>query len=131
MLANYQKSISIYVKRNKATFNDDYLKIKSATIREFFNVGKIISDLGADSANTVYEASILLDPSKDVYQRSVFTIMDLFGVIGGIYGLLISGWGLLVGIISSQILLSSVFRRLYYCFTINWNNLYIYIYINY
>ena len=100
-------------------------KLNLQPSENFFNVGKIISDLGADSANTVYEASILLDPSKDVYQRSVFTIMDLFGVIGGIYGLMISGWGLLVGIISSQILLSSVFRRLYYYFTINWNNIYI------
>ena len=42
------------------------------------------------------------------------TIMDLFGNVGGVYGLLISLWSFFVGIISSQILLSSVFRRLYY-----------------
>ena len=79
------------MKRNKATFDDDYFKLKSAKSEEFFCLNKVISDIGSVDLNTAYEATIYLDPSKDIYQRNVFTIMDLFGVIGGIYGLLISG----------------------------------------
>ena len=55
-----------------------------------------------------------MDPNRDLYQRKVFTILDLFGTIGGIFGLLKSALGFTIGFISSQILLSSVFRRLYY-----------------
>ena len=29
-----------------------------------------------------------MDPNRDTYQRTVFSILDLFGTIGGIYGLL-------------------------------------------
>ena len=58
--------------------------------------------------------SILLGPNKDTYTRTVFTIMDLFGKVGGIYGLLQSSCGFFIGFISYQIMLSSVFRRLYF-----------------
>ena len=56
----------------------------------------------------------MLSPNKNNYSRSVFTIMGLFGNVGGVYGLLQSVWGVLVGFVSSQIMLASVFRRLYY-----------------
>ena len=38
----------------------------------------------------------------------------MFGTLGGIFGLLSSACAMIVGVISSQILLSSVFRRLYF-----------------
>ena len=51
--------------------------------------------------------------------------MDLFGNAGGVYGLLQTIWGILVGIVSTQIMLASVFRRLYYTDKINFENLFI------
>ena len=65
----------------------------------------------------------MLGPSKNNYSRSVFTIMGLFGSVGGVYGLLQSIWGVLVGFVSSQIMLASVFRRLYYTNKTNVDNL--------
>lgn len=67
--------------------------------------------------------SILLDPNKDTYQRQVFSILDLFGTLGGIFGLLSSACGMIVGVISSQILLSSVFRRLYFTNPLNFESI--------
>ena len=66
----------------------------------------------------------MLSPNKNTYSRSVFTIMDLFGNVGGIYGLLQSIWGIVVGLISTQIMMSSVFRRLYYTNKVNFEHLF-------
>ena len=52
--------------------------------------------------------------TRDKYERIVFSIFDLFGIVGGLYGLLSSLWGLIIGFIATQIMLSSVFRRLYF-----------------
>ena len=55
-----------------------------------------------------------MDPNRDLYQRTVFSIIDLFGTIGGIFGLLTSICGLVIGMISAQVMLSSVLKRLYF-----------------
>ena len=107
------KYIKMYAKLNKATLDDDYLKLKPSIEREFFNVERVQNDSIMDNENIV-DGKIYMDPNRDFYQRSVFSILDLFGLIGGIFGLLTSTWGLAVGIISAQIMLSSVFKRLYY-----------------
>ena len=68
----------------------------------------------ATSSNQFIAIALTLGPNKNTYTRSVFTIMNLFGNVGGIYGLLQSIWGILVGAVSTQIMLASVFRRLYF-----------------
>ena len=67
----------------------------------------------------------MLGPNKNTYSRNVFTIMNLFGNVGGVYGLLQSIWGIIVGVVSSQIMLASVFRRLYFTDKVNFENLFI------
>ena len=114
LLKDYAKLIKIYAKLNQATLDDDYMKINSASNRQFFSFDKVLTDVGSFGNDIIAEAAIFLDPNRDHYHRTVFSIMDLFGTIGGIYGLLISVWGFIVGAISLQIMLSSVFRRLYY-----------------
>ena len=104
----------MYAKLNQATLNDDYLKIKSTIDKQFFSVDRVFSDFGSPTANEVINFSILMDPNRDFYQRTVFSILDLFGTIGGIFGLLTSACGFVIGLVSTQIMLSSIFRRLYY-----------------
>ena len=106
--------MKIYSRLNKVTLDDDYMMIKSAKNQEFFSVDNIRNDIGAFSPDYVAEAVILLDSYRDLYQRNAFTILDLFGIIGGIFGLLTSAFGFLLSMITTQIMLSSVFRRLYY-----------------
>ena len=110
---NNAKIVKLYAKRNQATLNDDYFKISSAQNKEFFSIGAVQSDFASYSAEVISKTVILLDRNRDLYQRNVLTILDLFGTIGGIFGLLTSACGFLIGMISTQIMLSSVLRRLY------------------
>ena len=107
------KIIKLFARKNKATLDDDYLKISSASNKEFFSINKVTNDF-TSYTSFVAKTIIVLDSKVDIYQRNVFTILDLFGTIGGIFGLLTSACGFFVGLISTQIMLSSVFRRLYY-----------------
>ena len=96
------KYVKMYAKLNKANLDDDYLELKSSEEREFFNVERVQNESTIDNEN-IFNLSIFMDPNRDFYQRTVFTILDLFGTIGGIFGLLTSAWGFIIGIISVQI----------------------------
>ena len=115
----------VYLQQNEAITNDDYLKIKSASDTSFFSIEKKTIVDSSIYSSTLINISLMLGPNKSTYSRTVFTIMDLFGNVGGIYGLLQSVWGILVGIVSTQIMLASVFRRLYYTNKTNFENLFI------
>ena len=105
----------MYAKLNQATLNDDYLKIKSSINKQFFSVDRVTNDFAIyPITRAPLSVSIFMDPDRDFYQRTVFSILDLFGTIGGIFGLLTSTCRFFIGFISTQIMLSSVFRRLYY-----------------
>ena len=117
------KIVKIYAKLNNVNLEDDYLQLKSPSNKQFFSVDRINNDLGSYDTSSVAEVNIFLDPNRDSYQRTVFTILDLFGKVGGIFGLLTAACGFVVGVISKQIMLSSVFRRLYFTNHINFKNL--------
>ena len=124
MTSTATKVWRVYLEQNEVNLNDDYLQIQSTSPKQFFSLEKTIIDTAAAS-NNVVNISIFLGPNKNTYSRSVFTIMDLFGNVGGIYGLLQSIWGIIVGMVSTQIMLSSVFRRLYYTNKVNFENIFI------
>ena len=88
MVSSMTKISKIYAKLNKAILNDDYMKLKSATTKQFFSVDRIQTDIAIISQSSIAIAAIFMDPNRDTYQRTVFSILDLFGTIGGIYGLL-------------------------------------------
>ena len=91
------------------------MKLSSTSNKKFFSSYKtIVDNTPIFEDKTAIYISILLGPNKDTYTRTVYTIMDLFGNIGGIYGLLHSACEFFVGFISYQIMLSSVFQRLYF-----------------
>ena len=108
------KIIKMYAKLNQATLDDDYLKIKSSLDKQFFSFDRVVNDFSTTPIPTIFSLSIFMDPNRDLYQRTVFSILDLLGTIGGIFGLLKSVCGFVIGFVSTQIMLSSIFRRLYY-----------------
>ena len=51
---------------------------------------KIQNDVGAIDTSVAFNAVILLDSSRGIYQRTVFSILDLTGTLGGIFGLILT-----------------------------------------
>ena len=82
----------------------------------------IQQQINSDKINYI-NIRLNLSQTRDTYKRTVFTIFDLFGTVGGMYSLITSAWGLIVGVVSTQIMLSSVFRRLYFTNQPNHNDI--------
>ena len=114
ILPSFSKQIKIYLKLSEANLNDDYLRFQESTSTKFFEVENRLEDLQILTLDSVIDIGIFIASTRDTYSRTVFSIFDLFGAIGGLYGLMSSIWGFIVGFIATHIMLSSVFRRLYF-----------------
>ena len=86
ILPNYQEFIS---RKKVAILNDDYFGIQPSSVHTFFDVEKSIVDVAYVSYEYV-GIGLMLGPNKITYTRNVFTLMQLIGNVGGVYGLLIS-----------------------------------------
>jgi len=58
--------------------------------------------------------SVVADPQKDNYNRVVFSFLDLFGQLGGVFELMCIWMGLIVRFFSKNVFLFSIFKRLYH-----------------
>jgi len=104
----------MYVKENSVELSDSILGLGQTTSQEFFNIDNTVHDLHPFREQDFFEVSFVLDPQKDTYSRVVFSFFDLFGQLGGVFELMCISMGLLVGLFSKNVLLFSMFKRLYH-----------------
>ena len=86
---NFTKLSRVYLQKKVAILNDDYFGIQPSSVHTFFDVEKSIVDVAYVSYEYV-GIGLMLGPNKITYTRNVFTLMQLIGNVGGVYGLLIS-----------------------------------------
>jgi hypothetical protein len=63
--------------------------------------------------SNVLAIQLIKDPATDTYERSVFSILDLFGNLGGLFEILQITGSLIVGYFSRDLLLYSILSKLY------------------
>ena len=114
ILQSFSKELKLYLKLSEAVLDDDYFRIKSSSKTQFFEIESRLEDVQELPNDVVINFGIFLASTRDTYNRNVFSIFDLFGVVGGLFGLMSSIWSFIIGFIATQIMLSSVFKRLYF-----------------
>ena len=67
-----------------------------------------------DFNNAYFQAFITLDPQFDQYQRTVYCFLDMFGFIGGIFGLLKTFGYIFVSYFIKRSFYSSIISKLYH-----------------
>ena len=87
MTYSLAKVARIYLQQNEAILNDDYFGIQHASIHKFMNIEKTHVDTTINPS-LIVGIGLMLGPNKITYSRNVFTIMELFGNVGGVYGIL-------------------------------------------
>ena len=60
IIPGYNKEIKIYLKLSEANLDDDYLKIKSATTQQFFEIQKTLENLQVYSDFSVTALTIII-----------------------------------------------------------------------
>ena len=81
----------------------------------FYSVGKSISK--TENYNFCDESMLMLefymDQESEIYQRSVFTLFDMIGLVGGIYTVFSILSSYLMSFITERLLMNSLLSKLY------------------
>ncbi|CAI2360554.1 unnamed protein product [Moneuplotes crassus] len=109
-------SSTITIKENNIETFDDYSLIKGKKDYKFYSVeSERNSRIITPGDLRLAEATLQLDPGIQNNKRTVFNILDLLSGIGGLFSLIQSFAGVVVGIFAEKIFKHSVISKLYTC----------------
>ena len=109
----FYQNIELFVKENTIDALDDYKIIEGAKNGRFYSVADSSSSSTKLNTNTYASVTIFLHPETQVYNRAVFTFMDVLAQIGGIFGLIQPVCALFVGFYAEKMLYYSIFKKWY------------------
>ena len=106
---------SFYVNEHKAELNDDYLSLFSGTKqRKFFSLDSDYDSIIHPSTNEdILFLNLYRSNKKFEYTRTVFTILDLLGSLGGMFEILSIFGGVVVSTLTSKLFNYSILTTLY------------------
>lgn len=113
MVADRREDVEIYIKQNQIKRLDDYTYLKGVKDNIFYTI-KDQKQNSYDTGSLIYSSfSIYLDPEVQYYSRNVYTILDFFSQVGGIFSLLSSLCGLLIGFYSERMIYYTILSKCY------------------
>lgn len=96
------------------TLNDGFFQIGLTEHKEFYNVDKADFDVEEDISNLFYARFTLrMESREDTYERTVFSVFDFTGLIGGVFEIFEVIGGIIVGYFARKIILFSMISNLY------------------
>jgi hypothetical protein len=109
------KLIRMFPKENSVELRDNIVGISSSEYQNFISINEAMLDItNLNTFGDYFDITINLSSEKTNYQRSVFTLFDLTGLIGGLFEVLTMLFGLLVTYLSKHSFYHSIFKRLYH-----------------
>ena len=108
------KEPQIYVRKNYASLNDNFFQIGSSESKEFYSLGSSDYDSENDVTGFTYaRITLRMEAREDTYERTVFSVFDFTGLIGGVFEIFEIIGGIFVGYFSSKLFLFSMLTNLY------------------
>jgi hypothetical protein len=107
------KKIRMFAKENSIELRDNRIGIAGSEYKDFISLEDSTFDIVDFSSLEYFDITINLSTEKSNYQRSVFTLFDLSGLIGGLFEVLTMIFGIFVAFISKHSFYHSIFKRLY------------------
>ena len=112
-LNSYQSQAKFYFQKNDAEMLDDYFSIFPSPEQKSFYRLASKNNLLSYSTDEIITISFLKSNQKQTIERSVFTFLDLLGVLGGIFGILSMFGGFFVSIFADKMANYSILSQLY------------------
>ena len=118
MDAGYFRNIEIFVQENQIDLLDDYMLVEGSKDGRYYSVADQ-KDVRSHTTSDLFGIITLsLHPETKIFKRTVFTILDVLSQIGGIFSLLQSLCGVIVGIYAQKMLFYAIFSK---CYTFDQN----------
>ena len=94
--------------------NDAFFQIGQTEQKEFYSVGGSRYDILDDSTNITYAfIRVRMDTREDTYERTVFSVFDFTGLIGGVFEIFEVTGNIIVGYFATKLFMFSMLSNLY------------------
>ncbi|CAI2363423.1 unnamed protein product [Moneuplotes crassus] len=115
MSSGMRKYGRLYVKRSTVSLSDSIFPFSSEKQQSFLSIDDYQQDgeTRDDTDPFLMNFEFRQDPTVDSYERRVYSILDLFGQLGGFFEVLVIFGGALVHYFASQMYNYSLFSQLY------------------
>ena len=125
-LSGYSKDIKFYISKNEAEVQDAFFNYAPGGDKiEFVSVNRVDQNLEADSENSgeLLKLFFFKDYNYQYYERSVFSLLDLTGNLGGVNEVLEITGGILVGFFADKLFFYSIISSLFQVETLSKNEI--------
>ena len=120
LMTSITRNFLAYVKTNEAETLDDFFNYSpQGKESSFISIDRISQDI--QESETIVSVRFVKDPRTDSYDRSVFSLLDALGNIGGLNEVLQVSCGLIISIFSGRMFFYSIISSLYQIDLINTN----------
>ena len=111
----FTRDVNFYFQKNEIERQDNYLSVVSEGEEEtFISMSDSETYLKATDGINVFKGSFLKSNKQTSYTRSVFTFLDLLGVIGGVFEVLSAVGSICVMIFAERNFNYSILSNLYH-----------------
>jgi hypothetical protein len=111
------KLLDLYIRRNGVELMDTNFQFgQDSEEKSFYSVNRgdfDFTERAASSSEILFKAIIRLDPVIDNYDRTVLSVIDITGNVGGVLEIAIILGGYVVGLFSNRLFFSSILPWLY------------------
>ena len=98
------KESEVYLRNNHVILADDFFQVGQTERKQFYSVANSKLDFTNDPTGDIYANIILrMEAREDTYERTVFSVFDFTGLIGGVFEILEVTGSILVGFFANKL----------------------------
>ena len=110
----YTKEPDIFIRKNYVTLNDEFIQVGQTEHKEFYSAENTKTDFDFDPNGYLYlKMAIRMEAREDTYERTVFSVFDYTGLIGGVFEIFEVFGGLIVGYFIKNWFMFDILSNLY------------------
>ncbi|CAI2374751.1 unnamed protein product [Moneuplotes crassus] len=116
MTPGFTQNVYVKIQKNEAEIQDDYFAFApGGDVTEFIGFESVENNMFSERspANNLLNVLFIKDSASISYERTVFTVLEAFGNIGGLIEILYVGGSLVVNLFANTQYFYSVFGHMY------------------
>ena len=111
--SGFTKVVNIKVRTNIVEDQPSPYPFSSSQSYEYYSIGEIVREVALSQNGQIFQIMFTLDNEYLQISRSVYSLADMVGQVGGFGGMLISIFSFVVGVISTKVYQQSIMSEIY------------------
>ena len=111
--SGFTKVVNVKVRTNIVEDHPSPYPFSNSHSYEYYSVGEIVREVALSQNGQILQITFTLDNEYLQMSRSVYSLADMVGQVGGFGGMLISIFSFVVGVISTKVYQQSIMSEIY------------------